>query len=157
MVNCQYLKRHLIEDERIPERIIRVCYNGIDLEYFHPAQFERSLERRAERPAPLPTDAFTIRVVCVLRPEKAIGTLIDAFARVRTLRPRMQLAIVGSGPQLEPLQQRAKAAGVFEDCIWQSSTPDVAPWYRNFDVFVLPPRARRCRTRLWKRWPAAAP
>jgi hypothetical protein len=24
-------------------------------------------------------------------------------------------------------------------------------------VFVLPPRARRCRTRLWKRWPAAAP
>lgn len=130
VVNCQYLKRHLIEDEQVPDRLIRVCYNGIDLEQFHPAP--------AERPESLPPDAFVIGTVCVLRPEKGLVTLIESFARVRKLRPLMKLVMVGSGPELAPLQDRAGQLGVLEDCVWQPSTPGVADWLRNFDIFVLP-------------------
>jgi L-malate glycosyltransferase len=130
IVNCQYLKRQLMEDERVPEPLIRVCYNGIDLEQFHPGP--------AERPRSLPTDAFVIGTVCVLRPEKGLAMLIEAFARVRKLRPEMKLVIVGSGPELASLQERARQAGVFDDCLWQGSTPGVAGWLRNFDIFVLP-------------------
>lgn len=36
VVNCEYLKRHLIEDEGVRESLVQVCRNGIDLERFHP-------------------------------------------------------------------------------------------------------------------------
>jgi glycosyltransferase involved in cell wall biosynthesis len=50
----------------------------------------------------------------------------------------MKLAIVGSGPMLPELQQEAREAGVFSDCIWEPATADVASWLRAFDIFVLP-------------------
>ena len=130
VVNCQFLKRYLIEEEHVAERLVRVSYNGIDLETFSPGG--------AERPASLPTDSLVIGVACVLRPEKGLGTLIDAFARVRTLSPHMKLVLVGSGSELLALQERARTAGIFEDCVWQPHTADVVAWLRNFDVFVLP-------------------
>ena len=130
VVNCQYLRGHLIEDEHVPERLIHVCYNGIDLEQFYWAL--------SPRPASLPKDALVIGVVCALRPEKGLVTLLDAFARVRPLRKEMKLAIVGSGPMLLQLQDHAKRAGIFGDCVWEPATPDVPLWLRNFDIFVLP-------------------
>ncbi len=110
--------------------LIRVCYNGIDLEQFHPAP--------AARPPEVSPGAFLIGSASMLRPEKGLGTLIDAFARVRDLHRPMKLVLVGGGPEYEALQARARQAGVFEDCIWQPATPKVAEWLRKFDVFVLP-------------------
>ena len=130
VVNCQYLRRHLIDDERVPERLIHVCYNGIDLEQFSWTP--------ASRPASLPEDALVIGVVCALRPEKGLVTLLDAFARVRPLSKEMKLVIVGSGPMLAQLQDHATKVGVFDDCVWEPATPDVSAWLRNFDVFALP-------------------
>jgi L-malate glycosyltransferase len=134
VVNCEYMKAHLVNDERVPDRLIQVCYNGIDLERFHPAP--------SPRPAALPEGSFVIGTVCRLGPEKGLTTLIDAFAEVRASRlnasPRMKLAIVGSGPVLEQMQARARHAGVFDDCVWQPATPEIPPWLRNFDIFVLP-------------------
>ena len=133
VVNCQYMKTHLTREESVPERLIRICHNGIDLSQFHPAP--------ALRHASLPGDTFVIGVVCVLRPEKGLDILIDAFAMVRPLRPRMKLVFVGSGSELPELQRRAQEAGVFQDCVWQPATPDVAGLLRNFDIFALPSRS----------------
>ena len=130
VVNCQYLRGHLIDDEHVPERLIHVCYNGIDLEQFHWAL--------SPRPASLPEDALVIGVVCALRPEKGLTTLLDAFARVRPLRKEMKLAIVGSGSMLVQLQDHAKKAGIFDDCVWEPATPNVPAWLCTFDIFVLP-------------------
>jgi len=130
VVNCQYMKRHLMDDEQVPERLIRLCYNGIDLQHF--------VAGRGGRPPSLPPGAFVVGVVSGLRSEKGIDILIDAFARVRALRPGMKLAMVGSGKELQALEEQAKRAGVFEDCVWQPATPDVATWLRNIDIFVLP-------------------
>src|SRR5205814_1501511 len=55
VVNCRYVKSHLIDDEHIPERLIQVCYNGVDLDHFHRAP--------ALRPASLPEGALVIGVV----------------------------------------------------------------------------------------------
>lgn len=130
VVNCEFLKKHLIRDEHIAERRIHVCYNGINLQQFGPGS--------SPRPPALPEDALVIGVVCAVRPEKGLTTLVDAFARVRPLRKQMKLAIVGSGPALAELQGRAKTAGVFADCIWEPVTADVSRWLRAFDIFVLP-------------------
>ena len=127
VVNCEYLRRHLTRDERVPAKKIQVCYNGIDLDGFR---------RIATPPRPL-----TIGVVCALRPEKDLRTLIGAFARVHKTSPEVKLVIVGSGNQLAILEQYAREAGVAADCHFEPATPEVPKWLSAIDIFVLPSRS----------------
>jgi glycosyltransferase involved in cell wall biosynthesis len=129
-VNCEYLRRHLENDEHVPARRIELCYNGVDLETFHPLD--------VPGPGELPAGALVIGVVCVLRPEKGLSTLLEAFARVRPSRAEMKLAIVGSGSMLEQLQSEARSLGIFEDCVFVPATGQVTTWLRAIDIFVLP-------------------
>jgi glycosyltransferase involved in cell wall biosynthesis len=130
VVNCDFVQRHLEQEERVPASRIQLCYNGIDLETFRAAE--------APRPPELAPDSFVIGVVCALRPEKGLSTLLEAFARVRRLRAGMKLAIVGDGPMLEPLQAKARALGIREDCVFARATFEVTEWLRAMDIFVLP-------------------
>ncbi len=130
VVNCEAVRRQVLRQARLPSSRTFLCYNGVDLDWFYPA--------RGSRPEPLSGASFVIGAVCGLRPEKGIPVLLDAFARVRRLCPRMRLAIVGSGSMLDELKSRALALGIAADCHFEPSTGDVAPWLRAFDIFVLP-------------------
>lgn len=132
VVNCEFLRRHLRDDEKVPLELIHLCYNGIDTTAFQPL-------RRAY-PDALGA-ALVIGVVCGLRPEKGLDTLLDAFAAIHGLVPGMKLAIVGSGPCLGDLQDRAQALGVLPDCVFEPATPWVADWLHAIDIFVLPSRS----------------
>jgi glycosyltransferase involved in cell wall biosynthesis len=81
---------------------------------------------------------LVIGVVCVLRPEKDVATLLKAFAEIRDLEPRMKLAIVGSGPMRDPLEAEARALGIWQDSVFAPATKDAADWLRAIDIFVLP-------------------
>lgn len=131
VVNCQFLKRHLVSDYGLPDSLIHLCYNGIDLTMFQPGG-------ESVRTAAFPPDSLVIGVVCALRPEKGLLTLLEAFAKIRHLQHGLKLALVGSGPMLESLQIRAHELSIFEDCIWQPGTKNVAEWLRSIDIFVLP-------------------
>jgi glycosyltransferase involved in cell wall biosynthesis len=130
VVNCDFVRRHLEQEERVPAARIQLCYNGIDLEAFGAGE--------APRPPELPPDSFVIGVLCALRPEKGLPTLLQAFARVRHLRAAMKLAIVGDGPMLESLQVEARALGIREHCIFALATVEVRKWLCAMDIFVLP-------------------
>ena len=130
VVNCEFLKRHLVEDERVPPGRIELCYNGLDPEQFRPME--------SPRPAALPSNALVIGVVCALRPEKGLVTLIKAFAGIRNLGPPLKLAIVGSGPMREQLEAEARTLGISDDCVFAPATREVADWLRAIDIFVLP-------------------
>jgi glycosyltransferase involved in cell wall biosynthesis len=130
VVNCEFVHRHLREDERVPDGLIHLCYNGIDTAVFSPL--------RGPRPEALRDASLVVGVVCVLRPEKGLATLLDAFAAVHGIQPGMTLAVVGSGPCLADLQERARALGISEHCVFQPATPRVADWLAGIDIFVLP-------------------
>jgi len=130
VVNCEAIRRHLIEDEGVPPRKIRLCYNGIDLERFQPSP------RR--RPSELAAASVVIGVVAVLRPEKGLTTLVEAFAKIAASHPDARLLIVGSGPMSEILNDLAARLGVSGQCNFQPSTADVTPWLHAIDIFVLP-------------------
>jgi L-malate glycosyltransferase len=133
VVNCDFVRRHLEQEERVPDARIQLCYNGIDLEAFGP--------RDAPRPPQLAHDSFVIGVVCALRPEKGLSTLLQAFARVHHLRSGLKLAIVGDGPMLESLQAESRALAIHEDCVFALSTGQVTDWLCAIDIFVLPSRS----------------
>lgn len=130
VVNCQAMRRHLIEDERVPAAKIRLCYNGLNTEVFRP--------RPGPRPEILRDASLVIGAVCALRPEKDLATLVTAFARVRPFQPGLKLLIVGSGSVLPGLEQHSRALGVRQDCVFEPATADVARWLRAIDIFVLP-------------------
>ncbi|HUE03338.1 MAG TPA: glycosyltransferase family 4 protein [Bryobacteraceae bacterium] len=130
VVNCEFLRRHLRDEEKVPATSIHLCYNGIDTGSFYP--------QRGSRPEALRNAALVVGVVCSLRPEKGLSTLLDAFAALRACVPAVKLAIVGGGPCLAELQQRACLLGIFPDCIFEPATPQVAAWLRAMDIFVLP-------------------
>ncbi len=125
VVNCQYLERHLIEDEGVPAERIAVCPNGIDPNVF--------------RPSPEPREGpLVIGTVCGLHRWKGLTTLLDAFAIICKLQSGMRLVIVGSGSMRAELQSHARKLEIFDDVTFQPGTSDVTSWLRKFDIFVLP-------------------
>jgi glycosyltransferase involved in cell wall biosynthesis len=130
IVNCRAVERHLIEEEKVPPHLIRVCYNGIDTCTFSPGE--------TPRPSSLNSAACVIGTVCVLRPEKGLPTLMKAFARLHPLHANLKLLIVGSGPMLGELQALSQQLGFAGDCLFEPATSKVASWLRATDIFVLP-------------------
>jgi glycosyltransferase involved in cell wall biosynthesis len=130
VVNCEFLKTHLEQDERVPAQKIRLCYNGIDTKVFHRLPGPRHPRLR--------DSALVIGVVCGLRPEKDLPTLVEAFSRVSKIQRGMKLAVVGSGPELAALELQARKLDITENCVFEPSTVEVPAWLRSMDIFVLP-------------------
>jgi glycosyltransferase involved in cell wall biosynthesis len=128
VVNCEALRTHLVTSWGVPASRIELCYNGVETKEFYPAQ-------RASLARPHGT-ALVIGAVCVLRPEKGLDLLQNAFAKVRHLAPGSKLLIVGNGPELVRLQKHAEQLGLGEDCVFQPAVASVAPVLRSIDIFV---------------------
>jgi glycosyltransferase involved in cell wall biosynthesis len=129
VVNCEAMRRHIINDEHVSGERVELCYNGVDTEQFYPAT--------ATRPARVADASFVIGAVCVLRPEKALDLLQEAFARIRHLGPGMKLLLVGSGPELQRLQLNRLRLGIQNDCVILPATSQVPQFLRALDIFVL--------------------
>jgi len=130
VVNCEALRKHLIEDERVPSRLIRVCYNGLDTDRFRLAP--------RSRPAEVGDASLVIGVACVLRPEKGLHTLVDAFANIAQDFPNVKLLLVGNGPSRTEVVERCRDRGIADRCIFVPAVSNVEEWLHAFDIFVLP-------------------
>lgn len=128
VVNCKAMERHLTEDEKVAPRHVHLCYNGIDTSVFHPN------DRRESGGA-------TIGVVCALRPEKDLPTLVKAFARMVAVKPDGRLLIAGNGPVKPQLEEMAAQLGISDRCRFEPATSQVAERLREIDIFVLPSRS----------------
>jgi glycosyltransferase involved in cell wall biosynthesis len=130
VVNSEALRHHLREDYAVPPQKIFTCYNGIDTSVFHPAP-------RAQLPG-LEGASLVVGTVCVLRPEKNLALLLEAFQEIARQRSDIRLLIAGSGPEEPSLRALATTLHIAEKCIFHPSTPDVARLLSAIDVFVLP-------------------
>jgi glycosyltransferase involved in cell wall biosynthesis len=128
VVNCEAMRRHMIDDEHVCGERIALCYNGVDTAQFYPVA--------ARKPAPVADASLVIGAVSVLRPEKALDLLQEAFACVRHRKPGMKLVIVGSGPELPKLEANSQRLELQDDCVFVPATSSVAQYLRAFDIFV---------------------
>lgn len=129
IVNCEAMRRHLIEDEGVPANRIEICYNGVDTTEFYPAQIPRT--------EPLAAATLVIGTICVLRSEKTLEVLQEAFGRVRHLDPRMKLLIVGSGPELPKLLANSARLKLDACTVFVPGTTEVAKYLHAIDIFVI--------------------
>jgi len=108
----------------VPAERSRFLPNGIDTDRFIPA---------AERSGA----GAVVGTVGRLDPVKDQATLIDALALLHQRVAAVRLIIVGDGPCLRNLRQRAEQRGVAHLCSIVSRT-DVLPLLQQMTVFVLP-------------------
>jgi L-malate glycosyltransferase len=123
--NCEAMRQYIIEEEHVRTDCVEMIYNGVDTAEFYP-------------PESRPAKASTIGIVCALRVEKNLPLLQRAFATVYAAHPELRLVIVGSGVQLELLQQNAAQLGITDAMDFIPATRDVPDWLRKIDIFVLP-------------------
>lgn len=125
LVNCEAIRRYMIDHEHVREDRVELCFNGVDTTQFYP-------------PESRPQRASMIGTVCVLRPEKNLTLLQEAFALVRSLDPNLRLVIVGSGGELKTIRENAARLQIEDVSDFIPATREVPNWLRKMDIFVLP-------------------
>jgi glycosyltransferase involved in cell wall biosynthesis len=111
-----------------PARRVRLIPNGI------------AVDRYAAPPAPDAIPALRrspgkllVGTLAGLRPVKNIPRLVAAVA---AHRDRLQLVVVGEGPERDAIQAAARAAGLDDLCL-AGFLPDPARYVGLFDIFAL--------------------
>jgi L-malate glycosyltransferase len=130
VVNCEAMRRHMVDGEGISPERVYLCYNGVDTRVFFAA--------KQPKPAALAGAELVVGTICALRREKRVDLLLSAFARVCHLRPGLKMLVVGSGPLLQDLQTQAALLGIGDFCVFEPATGDVSNWMRAIDIFGLP-------------------
>jgi glycosyltransferase involved in cell wall biosynthesis len=124
-----------LQEEGIPQRRLRLIYNGIDLQPFN-MPFDRIAQRATADIAP---DTFVIAMVANLIPYKGHVDLIYALANVHMELPVPWLLLCigrddGIGNDLERL---AETLGISCNIRWMGAQTDVPRLLRLADVGVL--------------------
>jgi glycosyltransferase involved in cell wall biosynthesis len=100
------------------------------------------LEPLPEWPMQPPRHGEGVRFLCVGRMVEGKGfeVLIEAFSRVRQVRPDARLTIGGHGPQRRALQGRAERLGCADAIEFTGQLPfaSLLDQYRNADIVVVP-------------------
>jgi len=116
---------------KLPARACLYLPNGVDCARFGaPPGEELAAQYGIARDKPV------IGTVGVLRAEKNLFRLLEAFAFVLQTRPA-QLVIVGGGPLLEGLKEAAAARGLSADVVFTGASPVPERLLPLFSVFAL--------------------
>jgi glycosyltransferase involved in cell wall biosynthesis len=119
-----------------PDRV-RVIYDGIDGELFHPGPRDGARARLARE---LDLRGPVILYVGNLVPVKGLEVLIDAFARLAGQGGDFTGLLIGQGPLQARLEDQVARLGLRDRVKLLGPRPhDRLPdWYRAADLFVLP-------------------
>ena len=130
------LRETLIGENRFPADMITSVPTGIDTRHFKPGD-----KTAARQQLDLPEDTFIIGIVATLRSWKGHRYLIEAFANLPgdlTQNKKLQLVIVGDGPQDENIRLQIAELGIEDRVTLPGNQQDVAPWMQALDIFALP-------------------
>lgn len=111
----------------------KVIHNGVDTDYFQPPS--PAVRSRIRARLGLPEAAPVVICVAQLRPEKAHGDLLEAFARCDVSTAR--LVLVGDGPLRDELKRQAKELGLEDRILFAGEVTDVRPFLAAADLFAL--------------------
>jgi glycosyltransferase involved in cell wall biosynthesis len=118
-----------------PDRLTYIP-NAID-----SAEYARSNNTQdAKRAVGLPPDRFAIGVIGRLSPEKGVDRAIAMMPHLLAEYPRVELHLIGDGPQRRELQALAGQLGVANAIRWWGWQSDARPIYEMLDTLLLPSR-----------------
>jgi len=133
---AQGQRDQLVTRQYIREDIVRVVYNGIDLDHFKP-QVEREEQCRL---LGLNSKAPIVGTVARLVHLKGVDVFLKAAEAVLKKFPSTQFVVVGDGPESHELKRMSQTLGIASSVRFLGSRGDVADTARVFNVGVLSSR-----------------
>lgn len=134
IANSQRVGDSLVADEGLSAARVRVLYNGVDLERFHPNGSRLSARERLG----WGRDGLLVGVICNLRPEKDHRTLLDAVPQVVRRAPRVHFLIVGTGSLEGHLRRYAEQKQLLSHVSFLGDRSDIPEILEAVDLAVLP-------------------
>jgi glycosyltransferase involved in cell wall biosynthesis len=125
----------------VPADLIRVIYNGVEIETYDRALTDTNGKLRAELGIPL--DTVLITAVGRLHPDKGFDYLVEAAAQVLAQSDKAQFLVVGQTDDqnfASDLRQRAKSLGIDGRFVFLGYRQDVPQILAESDIFVLSSR-----------------
>jgi glycosyltransferase involved in cell wall biosynthesis len=112
-----------------------VIYNGVDQNFFHPMNKEKSRDRLG-----LPENKVLILTVRRLVYKNGLDTLIESASLLAQDFPNLLFIIIGNGPDRQFITNRIRQRGVNENVRLAGFVPEnLLPLYYNAaDYFVIP-------------------
>lgn len=120
----------MVELEKVPPEKVAVIPNA-----YIPRPDGPPGDLRAE--LGLPADVPLLVTAAILRPQKALDVLIDAFALVLDEVPAARLAIAGAGPCEEELRSHTAARGLTDRVHFVGLRKDVSSVLESADLAVM--------------------
>jgi sugar transferase (PEP-CTERM/EpsH1 system associated) len=124
-----------VEIERVRPDKVTTIGNGVDTYEYRPRPDAAQSSARAALGTP--PGGFHVGCVARLAAVKDHGTLLDAFARLRSARSDAHLTLVGDGPERASLEERVSHLDLGLAVTFAGARTDIAPLLAAFDVFVL--------------------
>lgn len=119
----KFIRDKLLEQGFPPEKVV-AHYHGVDINEF---QSDRSLTRQ-------PVVLFVGR----LTEKKGCRYLIEAIARMQSVRPETKLVLIGDGPLREPLEVQAAASLTHYSFLGTQPPEVVRQWMNRASVLAAP-------------------
>ena len=132
------VKEHLMLDLGVPERNIRLVYNGIDVSFFAGARRINPDERQNLRREIGLTDGPVIGIIARLSDVKGHQYLIHAMKLVLGRYPRAQLLIVGEGPMERRLAGLVRSLKIEKNVVFVPTVIGTVETLSMIDLYVLP-------------------
>ncbi|MCU0650782.1 MAG: glycosyltransferase family 4 protein [Candidatus Omnitrophica bacterium] len=132
------VKEHLMFDLKVPERNIRLVYNGINTEFFAKAANINPDERRAMRDEMGLGDGPVIGIIARLSDVKGHQYLIRAMKAVLERRPDSILLIAGEGPMERRLIELTRELGIEKNVLFVPNVIGTAKTLSMIDIYVSP-------------------
>ncbi|XXJ20915.1 glycosyltransferase [Desulfovibrio caledoniensis] len=133
ITNAHSTRRQMMERENIPEAIIEVIPNGIDLSLFTPSAARDAL--RAEWGAE--DRDIVVGCVATLRPVKDHDGVLKGFAMACSENHRLRLVLVGDGRCRSDLESLASELGVRSRVEFLGKRSDIPDILSALDVGLL--------------------
>lgn len=133
VAQSQLDRRLLVQYYGVPEEKIRIVYNGVDTDVFHPGIRREADEVRAE--LGIPCDVPLLVFASMDFEGKGLRSILAALAR--TPHREARLLVLGTGP-IARFQRIARDLGVERRVIFAGRRNAIQRYYGAGDLFLLP-------------------
>mgnify|MGYP002292887905 FL=1 len=109
--------------------------NGVDLEKF---EFNKEIRELIRTKYQITEDELVIGNVGRFMPQKNHEYLLEIFKKILQEKNNAKLMLIGTGPLMEEIQEKAHRLGIVDNVIFVGNIPNVNDYLQAMDVFLMP-------------------
>jgi len=137
ITNSELVKRDVMQRYAVPEELVTVIYNGVDIARFRP---DRDADRaRIRKEAGFEADDTVLLFLGTGYGRKGLGRLLAALPALRD-RPDVKLLVVGYDGQRKRWEEEARRLGLADHARFLGGRRDAEACFAAGDLYVLPTR-----------------